>query len=281
MISNVLSKYSIYTNQTGIYLRLNALSCSVKIGGSAWDVTCIAPTRAMKSSRQQHLVLSLCVLLGTVLVVSITQTRSSPSLRHIPTFMIGIATRTLVNRFLRLGELHNPDKSCILLISILLLSGDVESNPGPASQENVYPCGLCQMPVRLEKHTSVQWLCCKCDSITSLVLHSEVLNSAYQTPSIYYPRSIDSTIDSIKSSSVFSPLHASSPAERQSAPRNRRPSSSSAAHTNTSSLFCVSEKRNLRTMNINCQSIIQKSSELHAALSYIKPDIVCGAESYG
>ncbi|KAH3887523.1 hypothetical protein DPMN_011540 [Dreissena polymorpha] len=50
--------------------------------------------------------------------------------------------------------------------------------------------------------------------------------------------------------------------------------------SNTSSLYCVSDKRNLRFMNINGRSLgSRKSSELQEALQYIKPDIVFGSES--
>ncbi|KAH3774819.1 hypothetical protein DPMN_176212 [Dreissena polymorpha] len=58
-------------------------------------------------------------------------------------------------------------------------------------------------------------------------------------------------------------------------------SSSSTSKTNTSSLYCVSDNRNLRFMNVNCRSLGGgKSSDLQAALQYIKPDIVFETESW-
>ncbi|KAH3883760.1 hypothetical protein DPMN_007727 [Dreissena polymorpha] len=100
---------------------------------------------------------------------------------------------------------------------------------------------------------------------------------------MFHPLSqLDSTLDSFTSTSVISPLHASSPADRRSTSSvPRHLSSSNTSKTNTSSLYCVSDNRNLRFMNVNCRSLGDgKSSELQAALQYIKPDIVFGTESW-
>ncbi|KAH3815260.1 hypothetical protein DPMN_143782 [Dreissena polymorpha] len=76
-------------------------------------------------------------------------------------------------------------------------------------------------------------------------------------------------------------MHSSSPTVRPCLSRQQRSSSTTQSITNSSSLFLVSQKRNLRIMNINCRSVCgSKSSELKAALHYIKPDIVCGTESW-
>ena len=36
----------------------------------------------------------------------------------------------------------------------------------------------------------------------------------------------------------------------------------------------------MRILTVNCQSIVNKKSEFSAMLHYIKPDVVCGTESW-
>ena len=136
----------------------------------------------------------------------------------------------------------------------------------------------------LARHSHIQRLCGKCDSInvSSFTFHSFELN----TSNMFDPLSqIDSSIDSVSTDMVFSPLYASSPSTRinqHSRSRRSQPSSTSSLEqiTNTSSLFCLSEKKNLRIMNVSCRSIRSKSLEFLACLNYIKPDIACGTESW-
>ena len=40
------------------------------------------------------------------------------------------------------------------------------------------------------------------------------------------------------------------------------------------------KKQNLRIMNINCRSVKENKSEFKVAVDYIKPDIICGTESW-
>ena len=64
---------------------------------------------------------------------------------------------------------------------------------------------------------------------------------------------------------------------------NTSPSVSQKRHMtrNSSSAFNnLPIKTNLRILNINCQSILGKKAEFKASLEYIKPDIVCGTESW-
>ena len=42
----------------------------------------------------------------------------------------------------------------------------------------------------------------------------------------------------------------------------------------------MSEKRNLRILSANCSSIKDKTSEFSAAVTYIRPDIINGTESW-
>ena len=197
---------------------------------------------------------------------------------------------------------------CILTI---LLSGDVAMNPGPRNkQSTIYPCGLCEHPVtwdhkgvccdgcdvwhhqscielctydyELLERSNVQWLCCKCESInvTTFTFRSYEIHLS----NIYEPLSyIDSSFDSIRTE-VFSPLKTSSPKQNNNSKQNttngKRGGSKTSTTTEGDNPYSVPKKQNLRILTINCRSIKDKSQELTAAIEYLKPDIVCGTESW-
>ena len=91
----------------------------------------------------------------------------------------------------------------------------------------------------------------------------------------------DSTRESITSPTTFNPIKASSPmsSSGQKSKCSFKSSSTSSA-PNDSSIFNLPRKQNLRILTINCRSIIDKKSEFESVLDYIKPDIVCGTESW-
>ena len=193
---------------------------------------------------------------------------------------------------------------------MLILSGDIEVNPGPTtSRKDIWPCGLCQLPVTwteagvacdecsvwhhmscislctkdredLER-SSVQWLCCKCDNINcdSFTFRSYET----QTSNFFEPLScLDSTLDS-----VFSPLHTSSPKDFRNLvtsksaatlSTNRSKTKSGSGHSNV--FEKLPAKQNLRIMTINCRSLKENNAEFKASINYIKPDIICGTESW-
>ena len=82
-----------------------------------------------------------------------------------------------------------PSKTLTLLI--IILSGDIQVNPGPTS---IYPCGCCELPVtwdhqraaccdncklwyhsecielssskiNVQQFSNISWICCKCESL--------------------------------------------------------------------------------------------------------------------
>ena len=194
-----------------------------------------------------------------------------------------------------------------MIILTLLIAGDIQSNPGPINKNiSVYPCGLCELPVswncqavccdgcdvwlhkscielcstdfELLQRSNVQWMCCRCDSINvdTFTFHSYDLDPNYYSPI----QDQNITLESV--SSVFSPLKASSPRDRKNSDRTRSVHDSvSKSHSQSSySLPKVPTKKNLRILNVNCRSIKDKSAEFTAALSYLKPDVVCGTESW-
>lgn len=213
-----------------------------------------------------------------------------------------------------LTTVHRPTKKKAppvirgFAVLILLLSGDIETNPGPRAksakytkrqkEETIYPCGLCEINVgwsrgdgifcdncdiwhhrscvelctadfSLLQRSHVQWLCCKCN-------HSNIESFTFHTfltqPSYYEPIS-DENI-SYTSYTSFDPLLSSTP---------KKPSpeaSSNHKSCNSSNPFHLQPKVNLRIMTINCRKIEGKTSEFKAAVDYIKPDVICGTESW-
>ena len=202
---------------------------------------------------------------------------------------------------------------------LLLLSGDVENNPGPRS---IYPCGICEQDVTWEGpggiccdtcdiwfhneccgitsheylllgRSNVQWKCPRCDSINvdSFTFNGFEL-SCYNSFSPLNLTTIHSTIDSL-TSEPFSPIHTSSPQQQahshHSTGRNtmrhqhshsRHPTKNNKTTQSDSDVFDLPKKTNLRIMNINCQSVMNKKAELHSILHYVKPDIVFLTESW-
>ncbi len=156
---------------------------------------------------------------------------------------------------------------------------------------------LCSNDYDLLQRSNVQWICPKCDSINcdTFTFHSYELSCS----NYYHPLSEgNQTIDSITSNtSTFSPLKASSPKPRKHPPTSSHhptdrqtpehtsslpPShpSPSSHHTNSTNAYNLPKKNNLRILTLNCQSIIGKTAEFAAAIDYIKPDIICGTESW-
>ena len=101
------------------------------------------------------------------------------------------------------------------------------------------------------------------------------------------------SIDTLNSTTPFSPLHTSSPRRKR---ESHLKSTSSSDHdtqsvntssmnepnqtTETSNLNFLPNKGNLRLLTVNCCSIQEHKSEFIAALEYVKPDLICGTESW-
>ena len=122
--------------------------------------------------------------------------------------------------------------------------------------------------------------------IVSTVTHS-IFSFELQTSNTFYPLTFESTIDSIQSQ-TFSPLHTSSP--RTSTKPSNRSNISQSVHrsarnkyssTDTSdSPYELPKKQNIRIFSVTSRSVKENNSEFKAALEYIKPDIICGTESW-
>ena len=92
---------------------------------------------------------------------------------------------------------------------------------------------------------------------------------------------LDATIDSVHSNLAFSPLHTSSPRRASVSDRSGKSSvSDSQTGADKSNHIELTKMSNLRLLTVNCCSIRENKSEFTAALDYIKPDIICGTESW-
>ena len=150
----------------------------------------------------------LHLLLWTLLCWELIHINDGPTL---PSVSVGICVKTLKHRFWSPNRISTDNKNWTMFACLLLLSGDIQSNPGPANVSHIYPCGLCEMPVAWEhldgiacdgcsiwhhrscielcsadydllaRHSHIQWMCCKCESITLTVLRSDPLNYIHQT----------------------------------------------------------------------------------------------------
>jgi len=131
-----------------------------------------------------------------------------------------------------------PRPLCALTTALLLLSGDVELNPGPrAKNASVFPCGICEQPVtwsckgaacdncdvwyhqscielcsadfELLNNSNVSWICYKCDGVNcgSFTFRSYELECS----NVYAPLSaVNDSLASIDSSSIFNRTKVSS-----------------------------------------------------------------------
>jgi hypothetical protein len=262
----------------------------------------------------------LCLLVAIQFTINTTCRPALPLLSmslHIPMHVHGGKVVQLVQSIndsanstrRRKHTYHRHRSERLLAILLLLLSaGDIEQNPGPGN--SIYPCGLCDFKVSwncpavacdgceiwyhkscLEMNSQdydllgrshVQWICYKCDSINcaSFTFHNYEIEN---TSNYYMPLSgMDTTRSStdLDSNMSFNPLFTSSPVINTPTTPHRGKKGTSTVADKSSSIYNLPKKTNVRIMNINCQSVANKSSELQAVVDYVKPDIVCGTESW-
>ncbi|KAH3755652.1 hypothetical protein DPMN_190350 [Dreissena polymorpha] len=106
----------------------------------AWKPPCYIPHQLdmnMKpKSSLNGFTLTLGMLLITTFVINCIQTKHHPSHKHLPSFLAGLTARTVKHRYHAVDSAH-PAKNKALLISLLLLCGDIESNPGPVTNAQI------------------------------------------------------------------------------------------------------------------------------------------------
>ena len=176
------------------------------------------------------------------------------------------------------------------IYSLLLLSGDISTNPGPTWK---FPCGLCAKPVKNNQkgiccdkcnswihlhcctlsvstyedmaNSSCIWICPTCESsnFSSSILHSDV-DLSLRNP--FSPLGEDITTEVFD---ISTPLLQSSPKHQRSSDGLK---------------FTPKKKKNipLKLMVLNCRSLksTSKQAEFHVLIDEVKPDIICGTESH-
>jgi hypothetical protein len=91
---------------------------------------------------------SLCCIFVVYLVIHIATANSASSRKeNVPTFRtIPIGRR---RSWMTSGMQHSPKANTTLALLVIILSNDIQVNPGP--NKSIYPCGLCDV--------SVTWNC--------------------------------------------------------------------------------------------------------------------------
>ena len=179
-----------------------------------------------------------------------------------------------------------------LIYSLLLLSGDISTNPGPTWK---FPCGLCAKPFKNNQkgiccdrcnfwihlrcctlsistyedmaNSSCVWICPTCESLnfSNSILHSDV---DLDLSNHFSPLEEDITTEV---TDISVPLLQSSPIIYQRSSSER--------------LKLASKKEKnipLKFMVLNCRSLksTSKQAEFHVLTDEVKPDIICGTESH-
>lgn len=174
---------------------------------------------------------------------------------------------------------RNPSRR--LLLSLLLLSGNIELNPGPQYKQ---PCGECTKPV---KNSQMGIKCDMCDvwyhakcSNADLSMYEILANTSltWICPQCGFPNFSDSffndPIDSLVSPNSFQPLQEASIANSRTSQNVR------VIFNNKQERRSKVAKCKLTCLAVNCQSIKNKVADIAAIVDQYKPDIILGNESW-
>ena len=205
----------------------------------------------------------------------------------------------------------NPSKKSTMLVLLLILGGDVESNPGPVR----YPCKICQKPVAknhravmCEWHACQQWVHIKCGNVTpedyeELQNNKQMVWFCHSCDNLNLMTSLGS--DSIPTDNSFSILSESDedlfnemPPDKEikdkaSNESTKKPASSQSKTKENKQKQNSSKKkqhktkhrpkfRRLRLLSLNCRSLKskKKQKDLRSVITQENPDIICGNESH-
>ena len=173
---------------------------------------------------------------------------------------------------------------------LLLLSGQVEANPGPYTPK--YPCTVCLRAVKWGQralacdscnkwchlscmvmtsaeynhlaNTSTTWICSSCNSPN----HTRIFDSITTVSNSFESLSLEQTSYSFHSLTVCSPSSSLGSPKATSSPR--KPKREPAKPV----------KQSLRTVVINFQSIKNKVQEAQVLIESAEPDIIIGTETW-
>ena len=98
---------------------------------------------------------------------------------------------------------------------------------------------------------------------------------------------INFSMNSISSAAPSSPLFTSSPRHTSNSSkssvnlsRSRRTRSNNSDKSTFLNSSTLHKNGNLRLLTVNCCSVRENKAEFKASLEYVKPDIICGTESW-
>ena len=192
-----------------------------------------------------------------------------------------------------------PNGRQLFLLLILLLSGDIESNPGPRQVK--FPCGVCEKAVKWKQraiacencskwyhvecmqmstntyevlaNTSLEWICCQCglanfsssifsETISKFANFYDILSPNVPSPKIHELPMLESTPKSEKPSN--NPLVTKVKGHRNKSGKKKLKSNQK-------------EYQNLVT---NFQNIVNKKEALLTMIDSSDPDIIVGTETW-
>ena len=170
---------------------------------------------------------------------------------------------------------ESTNGTCLLYISLLLvtLSHDVQLNPGPRPPK--FPCGSCSKAVR-HNQNSIQcdgcniWYHIGCQGL-NLTIHDILAEHSYSWTCLqcglpnFSSAIFEESLTVLSNSSKYSALDQSlSPMTSTPIKKKAKPK----------------PLNQIKVMNINFQSIVNKVSEFHCFIDTEKPDVVIGTESW-
>ena len=199
--------------------------------------------------------------------------------------------------FLNRRHVIPPTKKNFHLLIQILLSNQVETNPGPRTPR--WPCGSCGKAVTLKSRalecdSCKTWYHVDCQGQMSDTMYSIMDNSNISWnclkcglpnfSSTFFNQSIPSSL----SANFFSVLSCNSPGEpfATSSPKSIHSHSSLYHHNSTThhgyhtNRKCKTVNRPLRIISLNFQSIKNKKTELDLLLDTTKPDVIIGTETW-
>ena len=200
----------------------------------------------------------------------------------------------------RSAILKSSQSMKLLALSLLLISGNIESNPGPTYK---YPCGECSKPVKrnqpgVQCDTCDIWYHTRCMGISnksyenlanlSTVWICSCCGVANFTQSLFIQDQLNETLNSFSSLTPTalsylnstSPLFGTSTQQSSSPPRKHRHTSS----TPNPKPQCQRPRgrsSKLHCMEINCNSIMssERAAIFSAHVNIHDPDVIFGCES--
>ena len=226
--------------------------------------------RSRNTYKRQTVRLSLLLICTVVLARWIVVENTDGNKLEAQSFMAGLRTGCKQWGY---PAIHKTERrNTLLTLFIILLAGDVETNPGPVK----YPCGICGKPVAnnhraLECDSCNQWHHIKCAGITPSEYNQFVL--ADEQGRATHWECFTCSLPSLSDSFFVNEPHGMT---------RGRAESSSSEESITEVNGSDRDGRQLKIILINCRGVksMKKRADLHGLLHTENPDIVLATESH-